>query len=87
MQQLAQPAAERFVATTGEGIQLHGAVCPPPKRLYHLYNCQPVKLVHVQPPDDPRLHWMRIAVDGTSRHEPGYVHCTLGGTSTDQRAS
>ena len=36
MQQLAQPVAEGFVATTGEGIELYGAVCPLPKRLQHL---------------------------------------------------
>ena len=33
MQYLAQPAAEGFVATTGEGVELYGAVCPLPKGL------------------------------------------------------
>ena len=88
MQQLAQPASEGFVATTGEGAELYGAVCALPKRLQHLYSCRPVEPVHVQQPGDPRLHWMPIAVDGTSRHEASYVHCTLGGTSSpDQLAS
>ena len=78
MQQLAQPASEGFVATTGEGAELYGAAP----------SCRPVGPVHVQQPGDPTLHWMPIAVDGTSRHEASYVHCTLGGTSSpDQLAS
>ena len=82
MQQLAKPVVEGFVATTGEGIGLYGVVCLLPKRLQHLESCGLVEPVHVQQPGDPRLHWMRIAVDGTSRHEALYVHCTLGGTSS-----
>ena len=61
MQQLAQPTAEGVVAMTGEGVGLYGAVCPLPKRLQHLYSCQPVEPAH-----DPamqgyigcRLRWM-----------------------------
>ena len=34
-----------------------------------------------KPPGDPRLRWTPIAVDGASRHEASYVHCTLWGTS------
>ena len=77
MQQPAQPASEASVATTGEGVELYGAVCLLPKRLQHLYSCRSVHIVHVQQPGDPRLHWMPIAVDGTSRHEALYVHCAL----------
>ena len=88
IQQLAQPASKGFVATTGEGVELYGAVCPLPKRLQHLYRCRPVQPVHVQQSRDARLHWMPIAVDGTSCHEAWYVHCTLGGRSSpDQLAS
>ena len=88
MQHLAKPAAEGFVAMTGEGVELYGAECPLPKRLQHLYSCPPVEPVHVQQPGNARIHWMPVAVDGTSRHEASYVHCTLGGTSSpDQLAS
>ena len=88
MQQLKQLAAEGFVAMAGEGVELYGAICPLPKLLQHLYSCRPVKPVHVRQPGDARLHWMPIAVDGTSRHEASYVHCTIGGTSSpDQLAS
>ena len=83
MQQLARPAAEGFVATKCEGIKLYGAVCLVPKRLQHLCSCRPVKLVHVQQPGDPRLHWMPIAVDGAA----SYVHCTLGGISSPKQLS
>ena len=88
MQQLAQPASNGFVATTGEGVELYGAVCALPKRLQHLYSCRPSEQVYVQQPVDARLHWMRIAVDSTLHHEASYVLCMLGGTSSpDQRAS
>ena len=56
MQHLTQLASKGFVATTGEGVGLYGAVCPLPKRLQHLYSCRPVEPVHVQQPGDPRLH-------------------------------
>ena len=36
---------------------------------------------------DRRLHWLPIAVDGTSRHEASYVHCTLGGTASPDQLS
>ena len=65
MQHLAQPAAEGFVATTGEGIELYGAICPIPKRLQHQNSCRTVEHVHIQQPGNPRLHGMLIAVDGT----------------------
>ena len=38
-------------------------------------------------PGDRRLHWLPIAVDGTSRHEASYVHCTLGGTASPNQPS
>ena len=54
----------------------------------HLHSRRPVEPVRVQQPGDPRLHWMPIAVDGPSRHEASYVHCTLGATiSPNQLAS
>ena len=88
MQQLAQPASEGFVARTGEGLKLYGAVCPLPKPLQRRYSFRPVEPVHVQHPGDRRLHWMLIAVAGTSCHKALYVHWTLGGTSSpDQLAS
>ena len=58
------------------------------KRLQRLHSCRLVELVHVEQPGDARLHSLPIAVDGTSRHEASYVHCTLGGASSpDQLAS
>ena len=33
------------------------------------------------------MHWLPIAVDGTSRHEASYVHCTLGGTASPNQLS
>ena len=70
MQHLAYHAVEGFVATTGEGIELYGAVCMLPKRfkLHHLYRCRVAELVHAQRPGAPRLHWMPIAVEAT-HHE------------------
>ena len=36
----------------------------------------------------PQYHWLPIAINGTNRHEAGYVHCTIGGTtSRDKLAS
>ena len=88
MQQLAQPASEGFVAKTGDDTELYGAFCPLPARLQHLCRCRPVEHAHVQQPGNPRLHWMPLAMDGTSRHEASFVHCTLGGThSPGQLAS
>ena len=87
MQQLAQPEAEGFVAMTGECVELYGGVCPLPKRLQHLYGCRPVQPVNVQQPGDARLHCVPTALDGTSRHEASYVHCTLGGTSSPDQLS
>ena len=88
MQQLAQPASEGLVAKTGDDTELYGAFCPLPARLQHLYRCRLAELAHIQQPGNPRLHWMPQAVDGTSRHEASFVHCTLGGTrSPDQLAS
>ena len=79
MQLLAQPALERFVAKTGDDTELYGAFCPLPAQF---------EPAHVEQPGNPRLHWMPLAVVGTSRHEAWYVHCTLGETSSpDQLAT
>ena len=37
-------------------------------------------------PGDRWLHWLPIAVDGTSRRA-SYVHCTLGGTTIPNQLS
>ena len=87
MRQLAQLTAEGFVAMTGEGTKLYDAGCPPRLRLRHLYSFRPVEPAHVQQPGNPRLHWMPIVVDGTSRHEAWCVHCTFGGTSSPNQFS
>ena len=38
-------------------------------------------------PGDRRLNWLPIAVDGASRHEASYVHCTVGGPSSPNQLS
>ena len=87
MQQLAQPTMEGFVATTVEGTKVYGVVSPVPMWLRHLYSCRPVELVNIQQPNNPKLHWMPVAADGTRRHEAWYVHCTPGGTSNPGQLS
>ena len=87
MHPLAQPAAEGFVAKMGDDTEMYGAACPLPTQLQHLYRCRPVEPVHVQQPRNPRLHWMPIAVGGTSRHDASYVHCAPGGTSCPHQLS
>ena len=50
--------------------------------------CAPAKRYRTPvQPGDRRLHWLPIAVDGTSRHEASYVHCTLGGTASPNQLS
>ena len=56
-------------------------------RLQHISFCRLMELVHVQQLGNRRLHWLRIAVDCTSRHEALYVHCTVGGTSNPDQLS
>ena len=41
----------------------------------------------IQQPANPRLHWMPIVVDGTSRHEALYVHCNLTGPCSPNQLS
>ena len=81
LRQLALPESRAFTAYTGEGTAIYGAACYLPDRIGHLYKCRP------PPPSDIRLHWLPIAVDGTSRHEASYVHCALGGTACPNQLS
>ena len=81
MQQLAKPASQGFVAKTGDDTELYGALCTLLARLQHVWRRRLVEPAHVQQPGNPRMHWMPLAVEGTSRHEASYVHCTLEGTN------
>ena len=61
--------------------------CYLPDGIGHLYKGQPPPPPHIMQPGDRRLHWLPFAVDGTSRHEASYVHCTLGGTASPNQLS
>ena len=66
---------------------MHGAVCYLPDGIRHLYKCRPPPPLDIMLHGAQRLHWLPIAVDGTSRHEASYVHCTLGATASPNRLS
>ena len=85
--QLALPESWAFTAYTGDDTAIHCAACYLPDRIGHLYKCRPPPPLDIMQPGDQRLHWLPIAVDGTSRHEASYVHCTLGGTASPNQLS
>ena len=87
LRQLALPESRRFTAYTGDGTAIYGAACYLPDRIGHLYMCRPLPPSDIMQPGDRRLHWLRIAVDGTLRHEASYVHCTLAGTASPNQLS
>ena len=58
-----------------------------PDRIAHLFKCRPPPPSAIMQPGDRQLHWLPIAVDGTSRHEASYVHCTLGGGASPNQLS
>ena len=77
LRQLVLPESRAFTAYTGDDTAIHGAACYRPDRTGHLYKCRPPPTSDIMQPGDRRVHWLPIAVDGTSRHEAAYVHCTL----------
>ena len=87
LRQLALPEYRAFTAYTGEDTAINGAACYLPDRIAHLFKCRPPPPSAIMQPGDRRLHWLPIAVDGTSRHEASYVHCTLGGTASPNQLS
>ena len=87
LRQLALPESRAFIAYKGDDTAIHGAACYLPDRIGHLYKCRPPPPSHIMQPVDRRLHWLPIAVDGTSRQEASYVHCTLGGTASPNQLS
>ena len=87
LQRLALPESRAFTAYTGDDTAIHGAACYLPDRIGHLYKCRPTPASDIMQPGDRQLHWLPIAVDGTSRHEASYVHCTLGGTASSNQLS
>ena len=76
-----------FTAYTGDDTAIHGAACYLPDRMGHVYKCGPPPPSDIMQPGDRRLHWLPIGVDGASRHEASYVHCTLGGNATPDQLS
>ena len=87
LRQLALPESRAFTAYTGDDTAINGAACYLPDRIAHLFKCRPPPPSAIMQPGDRRLHWLPIAVDGTSRHEASYVHCTLGGTASPNQLS
>ena len=87
LRQLALPESRAFTAYTGDDTTIHGAACYLPHRIGHLFKCRPPPPSDIMQPGDRWLHWLPIAVDGTSRHEASYVHCTLGGTASPNQLS
>ena len=85
--QLALPGSWAFNAYTGVNTAIHGAACYLPDRIGHLYKCPPRPPSDIMQPGNRRLQPLPIAVDGTSRHEASYVHCTLGGKSSPNQLS
>ena len=87
LRQLALPESRAFTAYTGDDTAINGAVCYLPDRIGHLFKCRPPPPSDIMQPGDRRLHWLPIAVDGTSRHEASYVHGTLGGSASPNQLS
>ena len=87
LRQLALPESRAFTAYMGDDTTIHGAACYLPDYIGHLFKCQPPPPSDIMQPGDRRLHWLPIAVDGTSRHEATYVHYTLGGTASPNQPS
>ena len=87
LRQLALPESRAFTAYTGDDTTIRGAACYLHDSIGHLYKCRPPPPSDILQPGDRRLHWLPIAVDGTSRHEASYVHCTLGGTASPNQVS
>ena len=87
LRQLALPESRAFTAYTGDDTAINGAACYVPDRIGHLFKCRPPPPSDIMQPGDRRLHWLPVAVDGTSRHEASYVHCTLGGTASPNQLS
>ena len=87
LRKLALPESRAFTAYTGDDTAINGAACYLPDRIGHLFKCRPPPPSDIMQPGDRRLHWLPIAVEGTSRHEASYVHCTLGGTASPNQLS
>ena len=87
LRQLALPESRVFTAYTGEDTVIYGVACYLPDHIGHLYKFRAPPPSDIMQPGDGRLHWLSIAVDGTSRHEASYVHCTLGGTASPNQLS
>ena len=87
LRQLAVLESRAFTAYTGDDTANHGAACYLPDRIGHLFKCRPPPTSDIMQPRDQRLHWLPIAVDGTSRHEASCVHCTLGGIASPNQLS
>ena len=68
LQQLALPESRVLTTYTGDDTAIHGAAHYLLGRIGHLYKSRPPPPSDIMQPGDRRLHWLPIAVDGTSRH-------------------
>ena len=87
LRKLALPESRAFTAYMGDDTAINGAACYLPDRIGHLFKCRPPPPSDIMQPGDRRLHWLPIAVDGTSRHKASYVHCALGCTTSPNQLS
>ena len=70
LRKLASPESRVFSAYTGEDTAIYGAACQLPNHIGQFYQCQPPPLSNIMHLGDRPVHWLCIAVHGTSRHEP-----------------
>ena len=87
LRRLGSPESRAFTAYTGDNRVIHVAASYLPDRIGHLYKCGPLPPSEIMQPRVRRLHWLPIAVDGTSRHDASYVQCTLAGTASPNQLS
>ena len=69
LRELALPGAGAFAAYTGDDTAIYGAACYLLDCIGDLYKLQPPPPSDIMQRGDRQLHWLPIAVDGTSRHE------------------
>ena len=87
LRKVISPESRVFTTYTGDNTAIHGTVCYLPDRIGHLYKCRPPPPSDIMQPGERQLHRLPIAVDGTSRHEASYVHCTLSETASPNQLS
>ena len=82
-----EPESRAFSAYTGDDTAINGAAGYLPDRIGHVFKCRPPPPSDIMQPGDRRLHWLPIAVDGTSRHEASYVPPSVQWTASPNQLS